>query len=1757
MGWPGGTCVPDPFGSPPGTRLYKTGDQVRWLPDGNLQFLGRLDDQVKIRGFRVEPGEIESALTSHPGVREAAVMAREDRPGDRRLVAYVVPAATPPPVPLELHRFLARSLPDHMVPSAFVVLPALPLTPNGKLDRRGLPAPERTRPELEETFLAPRTHEEEVLAGIWAEVLDLERVGVADNFFELGGHSLLATQVISRIRDAFQAEVPLSALFEAPTVADLAAVLRDRLPDRGGNDVIAPRPRRASAPLSFAQERLWFLEQLAPGTSSYNIAHRLRIRRRLSVDALARAVNAMVARHETLRTTFPANDGRPVQIIAPALSLPLPVHDLRALPPAERKAQAQLLATQQARRPFDLAKGPLLRAHLVRLDHDDHLVLLTMHHIVSDGWSMGVFFRELTELYGAFVAGRTPVLPAVPIQYADFAVWQRQRLSGDVLQTQLDYWKRQLAGLPVLQLPTDHPRPAVQSFRGSALGVALPASLTASLKALGQQEGCTLFMTLLAGFQALLARYSGQDDIVVGTYIAGRNRAETEGLIGFFINTLVMRTNLAGAPTFRELLRRVREMALAAYAHQDVPFAKLVQDVQPERDLSRNPLFQVVFHLFNAPSTKRPGTNDVAGALEVERATAIFDLVFSLAEGPDGLRGEIEFSTDLFEEETIARLAGHFRTLLEAAAEDPDGRVCDLSLLTPRERQRVLVDWNDTARSYDQGQSLVQLFEVQAARTPAATAFMCDGQSLSYQELNRRANQLAHHLQALGAGPEVLVGIHLERSLDLPVALMGVFKAGAAYLPLDPAYPPGRVRHILEDAQAPILLTRGDPATCLPADSLRRVVRLDADRQVIDRQPESTPTGEVAGRLAYVIYTSGSTGRPKGVAVEHGQILNRLAWMWETYPFGEAEVGCQKTAANFVDSIWELFGPLLKGVPSVIIPDRVVRDVEALVEALADHRVTRIWLVPSLLRAMLDAVPDLHRRLPKLAFWVSSGEALSLELLQRFQQAVPGGVLYNLYGTSEVWDATWYDPALDGAPQGRVPIGRPIANVQVFVLDDHLHPTPIGVPGQLCIGGSGLARGYLNNPDLTTEKFISNPFEAAPGTRLYKTGDQVRWLPDGNLQFLGRLDHQVKLHGFRIELGEIEAVLNQHPGVREAAVMAREDRPGDRRLVAYVVQESSYQGAEAARSMGQWSEERIPQWRMVWDETYLHPPTDSDPTFNIVAFTSSYTGRLMAAEEVREWVDQAVGRVATWSPQRVLEIGCGTGLVLFRLAPSCAEYLGTDFSAVAIDCLSRTLATHRLPQVRLLEQPADDFNEIEGQAFDAVVINSVIQYFPNVTYLLKVLEGAVAALASNGVLFVGDVRSLPLLEAFHLSVELHHAPASRSITDLRDRVRKRMTHDKELVVDPSFFLALAEHLPRIAGIHVQPKHGLHHNEFSRFRYDVTIQVGPAELHKAGRSQPNQRLDWQQQGMSVGHLRRLLAEGSPALLEVARVPNARLAQERQTALKLLRSDEAPATVGALREALAAQQDLGVDPEELWALGHELPYVVDLSWSGPGADDCYDVELRRRAADERLAPLVPAVQRRGRRRSWDKYTNNPLQGMFSEHLVPQLRELVRAHLPEPMLPASFVLVDALPLTSSGKLDRRALPAPDQARPILQSAYVAPRSALEEILAGIYAELLGIDEPGVHDDFFMHLGGHSLLATRLVSRLQDAFQVSLPLGRIFEASTVASLAESMVAEPKTGPKLEQIANVLLSVEEMSDEEVDRMLLTFSTGSATRPLS
>ncbi|MBV9772803.1 MAG: amino acid adenylation domain-containing protein [Gemmatimonadetes bacterium] len=1177
--------VPDPFGGEPGARLYRTGDRARWMASGELEFLGRADQQVKVRGFRIEPGEVEAVLEEHPSVREAVVYVREDAPGERRLVGYVVPETdAEAPTASDLRGFLGTRLPEYMVPSAFLTLDTFPLTPSGKIDRRALPAPEAWDVEA---YVAPRTPTEEVLAGIYAEVLRLERVGARDGFFALGGHSLLATRAVSRIREAFGVELPLRTLFEAPTVAALAGRV-EALRSTGASPAppIERVPRREPPPLSFAQQRLWLVDRLEPGSAAYNIPHALRLHGALDTAALRASLDALVARHETLRTTFAERDGAPVQVVHPPAPVPLPVLDLTGLPEEERERTAERLAGEEALRPFDLAHGPLLRSTLLRLGEEEHVLCFTLHHVVSDGWSMEVLVRELSALYSAFTRGERATLPELPVQYADYAVWQRAWLTGEVLDRQLAWWRERLGGAPaLLELPTDRPRPAVSQHRGALRSLVIDAVTAEALRALGRREGVTSFMTLLAGFSLLLGRYSGQADVVVGTPIANRTRRETEGLIGFFLNTLALRADLSGDPSFRELLARVRETTLGAYAHQDLPFERILEELQPIRSLSHAPVFQVMLNLQNFDGEVPAELAGVhTGAFGRTTPIAKYDLTLYANEGAGGIRLDLVYDADLFEDARMAELLHHLRTLLTAVARDPELRLSGIPLLSEEERrtrsltaQGVPTDrpFAEFARGEIE-QTLTTRFEAQVRLHPRRLAVRTRTTQLSYAELDRAAEGVARAiLRARPAGPE-RVALLFEHDAAMIVGILGVLKAGKTYVPLDPLYPRERSAYVLEDSGAAALVTNGANLPLARELAAGRIPLID-----VEAEDERDVRASVEVRRAvppeepaYILYTSGSTGQPKGVVQSHRNVLHFIRAYTNNLRIGHEDRLTLFSSYTFDAAVMAIYGALLNGA-SLFPFDWREGDPAGVAEWMRGETITLYHSTPTVFRHLIGSL-DAGERFPEVRLVVLGGEETQRRDVEAFNRHFPAGAtLVNGLGPTESTVTLQnFISHETPTPRSTVPVGRPVEGTEVVLRNALGEQVAIYGVGEIVIRSPHVALGYWGKPEQTAAAFAEDP---RGGVRSYRTGDLGRRLADGTLEFMGRADFQVKIRGVRVEPGEIEAALRAHPAVHEAVVVvAREEGAGERWLVGYVVPEEGVESGGAEELRG-WLRERLPE----------------------------------------------------------------------------------------------------------------------------------------------------------------------------------------------------------------------------------------------------------------------------------------------------------------------------------------------------------------------------------------------------------------------------------------------------------------------------------------------------------------------------------------------------------------------------------------------------
>jgi amino acid adenylation domain-containing protein len=1503
-------------------------------------------------------------------------------------------------------------LPQYMLPSAFVVLDRLPVLPSGKLDRKSLPDPQAP---VSTSRREPRNPVERMLCEMFAEVLGLPRVGPDDDFFALGGHSLMATRLILWIRNALGAELDVRAVFDVSTPAGLA----DLLPGAAAT-INRPTLERAElpdlVPLSFAQQRLWFLNRLEGGSATYNVPLVTRLTGTLDVDALRAALSDVVDRHEVLRTVFPERDGVAYQHLLDRVEVPFDV---------QTSTEPDNAIAESVRQVFDLEHQIPIRADLFRFGEHEHVLVLLVHHIAADGWSLAPLWRDLAFAYAARLAGRAPDWAPLPVRYADYALWQRDALDA-VMASQVDYWRAALAGLPErVELPTDRPHPAKTSYRGELFTFSWPAELLEGLAELARDCGASTFMVVHAALTALLGRLSSGTDIPIGTPIAGRTDAALDDLVGFFVNTLVLRVDVSGDPSFRDLVARVRERSLDAYANQDVPFERLVEELNPSRSLALHPLFQTMLAWQNTPSTgvELPGLT--VEELPTGTGTAKFDLWFSLTERADGIDGQAEYNTDIFDRSTVDSLLDRLERLLRTVITDPDRPVNEIDLLTPDEHASLVAD---TAHDVPPV-TVPDLLAAQAARTPDHPALLFEDERRSYAELDAASNRLARLLIDRGAGAERIVAIALPRSIELVTAILAVLKAGAAYLPIDPDYPAERVERMLADAEPVLTLSSLPEAAQYSADPVT-----DADRlsPLEPRHP------------AYVIFTSGSTGRPKGVVVPHEGIVNRLLWMQDEYGLAPDDRVLQKTPSSFDVSVWEFLWPLITGATEVVARPDGHKDPAHLARLITSAGVTTAHFVPSMLQVFLREPTAVD--CTGLRRVLCSGEALPADLAREFA-TVLDAELHNLYGPTEASvDVTaWHVQAIETT----VPIGRPVWNTGTHVLDARLRPVPPGTPGELYLSGAQLARGYLGRPGLSAERFVADPLGPA-GSRMYRTGDLARRRKDGALEFLGRADEQIKIRGFRVEPGEIAATLAEHPGVDQTAVIAREDRPGDVRLVGYLVPAGTTpdEGTQ---------QDQVGEWQELYESMY------SEEADEFAGWNSSYDGEPIPREQMREWRDAIVARIRSLAPRRVLEIGVGTGLLLSELAPECEAYWGTDFSASVIESLRRRVPDH----VELRRADAADVTGLPRDYFDTIVINSVVQYFPSGDYLLDVLRKAIDLVVPGGAVFVGDVRNLRQLEAFHTLVAQRRGDRT---------VGQSVLREKELLVAPEFFAALEG-----VAVDTRIKRANHTNELSQFRYDTVLYKAPAATIDLSHTS---EVVWTGDLPAV----EVLLLQRPESLRVTGIPNARIAD-------------------------------GIDPEQFHQLGDELGYRTITTWSTGGGFDAIFYSSDATPINAYRPGAGPLV-------------GNPLRFREITALTAAVRELAERRLPEHMVPSALVVLDAIPVTQNGKLDRRALPLPEPAGSVSTRAPSTPR---EQALCALFAEVLGLPAVGPDDGFFA-LGGHSLLATRLIARVRTTFGIELSVRSVFETPTPAGLAERLDASGATRPAL------------VAAERPDRLPLSFA---------
>jgi amino acid adenylation domain-containing protein len=1393
--------------------------------------------------------------------------------------------------------------------------------------------------------------------------------------------------------------------------------------------------------MSYAQQRLWFLDRLNPNDPAYNVLFAFRISGELNPALLEEALNLVADRQETLRTTFDEIGGTASQIIHGSMPCALRVIE------ACTAIEAEDILAEEARRPFSLTTGSLLRALLVRGPRSESF-LLTAHHIVCDGWSGELLLRELGEAYSALASGQLPQWDSLEVQYREFSSEQRAWMDTPASSAQIAYWRERLRDAPSLVLPYDRPRAPQQSFRGGELEWNLSQACVQALREFSRRERVTVFMTLLAAYTGLLHRYSGQDDFAVGVPVANRTRPELEPLVGFFANTLVMRADASANPTFRELVSRVQKTAFEAYRYQEIPFERLVEELSPDRSLSHNPLFQVTLAYQNYRKFGFKALGVEATPFRMHNGTSKFDLALLMTEREDGISGVFEYSRDLFEEPTIRRMASHLETLLEAGLSNPGSKLSELPLMSADERKLIDSASCGPVRSYRRDRGLHELIETQALHTPDAPALQFGERVLSYAQLLERSGSIARQLRESGAGTNTVVGVLAERSIEMVAALLGIMRAGAAYLPLDPGHPHERIASLINEFALDLVVTQGKFLPLL--DGLTRAIIAEEN---VQGPTAFAGSGARGIDLAYVILTSGSTGAPKGAMNTHAGICNRLLWMQDQFGLTPDDRVLQKTPYTFDVSVWEFFWPLLSGACLVVAEPEAHRDCDRLVELIETQRVSVLHFVPSMLQLFTERADAERCRTLRLV--ICSGEALPYDLEQRFGNKFPFCELHNLYGPTEAAVDVTHFPCSADRTRNIVPIGRPIANTQIRILDKYGNPTPFGVAGELHIGGVNVGLGYYKRPDLTRERFLPDPFTGQPGDRLYKSGDVARLLPDGDIEYLGRADNQVKIRGIRIEPGEIEAVLDRHPAVRESVVVACPDSSGGAILAAFVAPCSAYYSGPERRRSAEF--EHVRHWGSVFAESV------GASSGRFAGWNSSYDGQPIPAGEMEEWLEDTLEQIRDLRPERVLEIGCGSGLIAEGIAPECEAYCATD----PVDCgmTERIGNSPNLQRVSFRVMSASEtLSAYPAESFDTVILNSVVQYFPNREYLIDVLIGAFCLLRPGGSLFLGDIRHLGLLEEFHRSVELER----RGGEDLASRVRRRVAEEKELLVHPALFTHLRARVPSLDRVAIRLKQGKASNELTRFRYNAILTRHRAE-HSHVRTE-----EWSGQQSFLA----MLDEHQDFLLRS--IPNARLR-------------------GALGEPIEG----AIEPHQIVLTAKQAGMKASLFWSA----DVVSYDVLCTSAGSRYIPELETQSL-----PFEQCTNDPLRPAMSAALISELRSFAKHHLPDYMVPSLLSIVEAFQTLSSGKVDRRKL-AGSVEFGADRREYTPPVSDAEQRLAKLWSELLGLPRVGLKDHFF-DAGGHSLLATRLISRIRDLWNVEIPLRTVFEMPVLCDLARYLDA-------------------------------------------
>ena len=1598
-----------------------------------------------------------------------------------------------------IRQLLLQSLPEFMVPAEFIAITTLPLTNNGKVDRKFLSLREDKVILSAEKYEAPHSHIEQVLTGTWQDLLGIDRIGIHDNFFELGGHSLLATRTVSAVRKKLNVELFIKDLFIHPTIALLATHIAAQ-----SNDAVLPgigiQERPQYIPLSFSQERLWFIDRLE-GSLHYHVPNVFRVNGKLNKEALNYAFKSLINRHEVLRTVFREKDGIAYQHILPENGFLLNI--IHGIPFADNLNESQKIVRQLINAPFDLSKDHMLRVALITMNEGLHILVVTMHHIASDGWSESILVKEIQEFYMSFEESRLYQLPQLDLQYADFAIWQRKYSGNELLQKKIDYWKNKLQGVSSLKLPVDYARPAIQSRKGAMIKVRINKELTSALQILGQQQGTTLFMTLLAAFKVLLHKYSGQQDICIGTAVAGRQSQELEGLVGLFVNTLALRSELNGNESFVDLLHQVKKITLEGYENQEVPFEKVVDAIVGERELSTDPLVQVMFALQNTPNVpvlKLGETN--LSTLKYGDETSLFDLWLNVEETPKGLRGYIKYCTDLFKKETIEQLISHFSKLITSIVRNPHQKIYSLEILSGAERHQLLKEFSNNATLFPVHKSIIAIFEEQVMQTPNNIAVAFEDQQMSYLQLNQRSNQLAHYLIKKGVKNETLVPICIGRGLDLIIVILGILKAGGAYVPLDPDYPLDRINYMLEDTGAEIIIADTSNKLNLRCSDKIDLIEIDKEWTFIFNEPAANLQKTILpDALAYIIYTSGSTGNPKGVMVEHRNVVS-LVKLVDYTALTENDILLSTGSSSFDATTFEYWSMLLNGGQLVLCAEDTLIDHQLLKREIRNRRVTKIWFTSGWFNQLAEYDITIFKSLQTI---LVGGEKLSESHIQKIRQAYPAIEIINGYGPTENTTFSLTYRVAETDISGAIPIGRPLSNRTAYILDEYNQLVPVGVPGEICLGGAGIARGYLNRGVLTSQKFITNPFDNENESKLYKTGDLGKWLPDGNIEYLRRLDDQIKIRGYRVEPGEVETVMNRLDHVKSSCIVVKKDTAFNNRLVAYYQPNLQHVKTKERELYTQ----LIAGWKELYETEYAKTEIspDIDHEFNIVGWNDSFTGQPISAEQMKEWLNDTIEVIMSEKVENVLEIGIGTGLIYYQLAEKVKKYIGTDFSKSSInqiyERISKGLRNYCPTELRV--SAAHEIVLNDSGVVDTIILNSVIQYFPGESYMTDIIDRSVSLLKGNGRIIVGDVRDNRLLELFKSRLQLARLQESASVKELKWAIDREVLKEEELCFSPEYFYRLKALYPQITHLEIKWKQGSFINELTKYRFTVIMHLGVQK--------DIVKVNWQSWKDFEGDKEIIidqLEQGN--VVAIKNVPNPRLWEERL--LNKALQDKGLKTVGDILKATNKEDIETLKIKELLAhamsKGYTHHFMLD--------EDPLTVNLVLKPTASTIFIEQPYIFNENN--SSIVSTNIPLFADINAQFQKDIRSLLLQKLPEYMVPSEFISLTQFPLTNNGKVDRVFLSKRDDRGLGNKLNYTSPRNMAEQQLANIWQELLAIDAVSIYDNFF-EIGGHSLLAIRLVFLVRKEMGAGISTNDVFIYPTIASFAENIINK-KSNPAL-----------------------------------